>query len=81
MLPRRSAFCLCRPNSARNDVRDSGLRFQDLGTKSVSAWANDFGEGQLALAAVDHTIHAIWAPQYIEIQKRSVRWLLQCNPR
>jgi hypothetical protein len=27
--------------------------------------------------AVGHTIHAMWAPQYIEIQKRSVRWLLK----
>ncbi len=54
-----------------------GLRFQDLGTKSVSGWAYDFGQGRVVFTAVGHTIHAMWAPQYIEIQKRSVRWLLK----
>jgi len=27
--------------------------------------------------AVGHTIHAMWNPQYLELQKRSVRWLLK----
>ena len=54
-----------------------GLRFEDLGTKSISGWAYDFGKGRVVFTAVGHTIHAMWAPQYIEIQKRSVRWLLK----
>ncbi len=54
-----------------------GLRFENLGTKSVSGWAYDFGKGRVVFTAVGHTIHAMWAPQYIEIQKRSVRWLLK----
>jgi type 1 glutamine amidotransferase len=54
-----------------------GLKFEDLGTKSVSGWAYDFGKGRVVFTAVGHTIHAMWAPQYIEIQKRSVRWLLK----
>jgi type 1 glutamine amidotransferase len=54
-----------------------GLRFEDLGTKSVSGWAYDFGKGRVVFTAVGHTIHAMWDPQYIEIQKRSVRWLLK----
>jgi hypothetical protein len=27
--------------------------------------------------AVGHNMHAMWNPQYREIQKRSVRWLLR----
>jgi type 1 glutamine amidotransferase len=54
-----------------------GLRFEDLGTKSISGWAYDFGKGRVVFTAVGHTIHAMWAPQYIEIQKRSIRWLLK----
>jgi type 1 glutamine amidotransferase len=54
-----------------------GLKFEDLGTKSISGWAYDFGKGRVVFTAVGHTIHAMWAPQYIEIQKRSVRWLLK----
>jgi type 1 glutamine amidotransferase len=54
-----------------------GLRFEDLGTKSISGWAYDFGKGRVVFTAVGHTIHAMWAPQYIEIQKRSVKWLLK----
>jgi type 1 glutamine amidotransferase len=54
-----------------------GLKFQDLGTKSISGWAYDFGQGRVVFTAVGHTIHAMWNPQYIEIQKRSVRWLLK----
>jgi type 1 glutamine amidotransferase len=54
-----------------------GLKFEDLGTKSVSGWAYDFGKGRVVFTAVGHTIHAMWNPQYIEIQKRSIRWLLK----
>jgi type 1 glutamine amidotransferase len=54
-----------------------GLKFQDLGTKSVSGWAYDFGKGRVVFTAVGHTIHAMWNPQYIEIQKRAVKWLLK----
>lgn len=54
-----------------------GLTFQALGTKSMSAWAYDFGNGRVVFTAVGHTVHAMWTPQYLEIQKRSVRWLLK----
>ena len=54
-----------------------GLKFENLGTKSVSGYAYDFGKGRVVFTAVGHTIHAMWNPQYIEIQKRSVRWLLK----
>ena len=54
-----------------------GLRFENLGTKSVSGYAYDYGKGRVVFTAVGHTIHAMWNPQYMEIQKRSVRWLLK----
>lgn len=54
-----------------------GLTFQDLGTKSISGWAYDFGRGRVVFTAVGHTIHAMWTPQYVEIQKRAIRWLLK----
>lgn len=54
-----------------------GLPFQTLGTKSISAWAYEFGSGRVVFTAVGHTNHAMWTPQYLEIQKRSVRWLLK----
>ena len=50
---------------------------KNLGTKSISGWAYDYGKGRVVFTAVGHTIHAKWAPQYIEIQKRSVKWLLR----
>jgi type 1 glutamine amidotransferase len=54
-----------------------GLKFEDQGTKSVSGWAYDFGKGRVVFTAVGHNIHAMWNPQYLEIQKRSIRWLLK----
>jgi type 1 glutamine amidotransferase len=54
-----------------------GLKYRDLGTKSVSGWAYDYGKGRVVFTGVGHTIHAMWNPQYLEIQKRSVRWLLK----
>ena len=54
-----------------------GLTFQDMGTKSASAWAHDCGKGRVVFTAVGHNMHAMWNPQYRELQKRSVRWLLR----
>jgi type 1 glutamine amidotransferase len=47
------------------------------GSKSIAGWAYDYGSGRVVYTAVGHTIHAMWAPQYFEIQKRSVKWLLK----
>jgi len=54
-----------------------GLTFKDMGSKSVSGWAHDYGKGRVVFTAVGHNIHALWNSQYLEIQKRSVRWLLR----
>ena len=54
-----------------------GLTYENLGTKSISGWAYDFGSGRVVFTAVGHTIDAMWNPQYVEIQKRSIRWLLK----
>jgi type 1 glutamine amidotransferase len=54
-----------------------GLDFEGRGTKSIAAWAYDYGKGRVAFTAVGHTIHALWVPQHLELQKRTVRWLLK----
>jgi type 1 glutamine amidotransferase len=54
-----------------------GLTYENLGAKSTSGWAYEFGSGRVVFTAVGHTIHALWNPQYLEIQKRAVRWLLK----
>ena len=54
-----------------------GLTFNGMGSKSASGWAHDYGKGRVVFTAVGHNLHAMWNPQYLEIQKRSVRWLLR----
>jgi type 1 glutamine amidotransferase len=54
-----------------------GLTYENLGARSISGWAYDYGRGRVVFTAVGHTIHAMWNPQYLEIQKRSIRWLLK----
>ena len=54
-----------------------GLGYEALGTKSVSGWAYEFGNGRVVFTAIGHTIHALWAPEYLEVQKRAVQWLLK----
>jgi type 1 glutamine amidotransferase len=54
-----------------------GLTYEGRGTKSPAGWAYDYGKGRVVFTAVGHTIHAMWNPQYVELQKRSIRWLLK----
>jgi type 1 glutamine amidotransferase len=53
------------------------LNYEDHGSKSIAAWAYDYGKGRVAFTAVGHTIHALWVPQHVELQKRVIRWLLK----
>jgi type 1 glutamine amidotransferase len=54
-----------------------GLTFQNLGAKSKAGWAYDYGKGRVVFTSVGHTIHALWAPEYIKLQRRAVQWLLK----
>jgi len=54
-----------------------GLTFQNLGAKSIAGWAYDYGHGRVVFTSVGHTIHALWNPEYVKIQKRAVQWLLK----
>jgi type 1 glutamine amidotransferase len=58
-----------------------GLTYEEggknLGSKSISGWAYDYGKGRVVFTAVGHTIHALWNPEYVELQKRSVKWVLK----
>ncbi len=50
---------------------------KDLGAKSVAGWAYDYGQGRVAFLALGHTLHALWEPEYLKLQKNAVRWLLR----
>jgi len=54
-----------------------GLDYEGRGTKSPAAWAYEYGKGRLVFTAVGHTIHALWVPQHLELQKRAVEWLVR----
>jgi hypothetical protein len=50
---------------------------KDLGTKSVAGWAYDYGKGRVAFLSPGHTLHAMWEPEYVKLQKNAVSWLLR----
>ena len=50
---------------------------KDLGTTAIAGWAYDFGRGRVVFTAVGHTLHALWQPEYLKLQKNAVRWLLR----
>jgi len=54
-----------------------GLDYDGHGTKSMAAWAYDYGKGRVVFTAVGHTIHALWVQQHLELQKRAIRWALK----
>jgi type 1 glutamine amidotransferase len=54
-----------------------GLTFQNLGTKSIAGWAYDYGRGRVVFTSMGHTIHALWNPEYVKLQKRALQWLLK----
>jgi type 1 glutamine amidotransferase len=54
-----------------------GLEYEKYGTKSIAGWAYEYGKGRVVFTAPGHTNHAMWAPPYLELQKRAVRWLLR----
>lgn len=54
-----------------------GLKYENLGTKSIAGWAYDYGRGRVVFTSPGHTIHALWAPEYLKLQRRAVQWLLK----
>jgi type 1 glutamine amidotransferase len=50
---------------------------QDLGTTSISGWAHEYGQGRVVFTAMGHTVHAMWQPEHLKMQKNAVRWLLK----
>jgi len=54
-----------------------GLTFQKLGTKSISGWAYDYGKGRVVFTSIGHTIHALWNPEHVKLQRRAVQWLMR----
>jgi len=54
-----------------------GLTFEKYGTRSIAGWAYDYGRGRVVFTSPGHTIHALWAPEYVKLQKRATKWLLR----
>jgi type 1 glutamine amidotransferase len=54
-----------------------GLDYGTHGRKSVAGWAYPYGAGRVVFTAIGHTIHAMWEPAHLELQKRAVKWLLK----
>jgi type 1 glutamine amidotransferase len=54
-----------------------GLTHGKHGTTAPGGWAYDYGKGRVVYTAVGHTIHALWNPEYLKVQKNAVRWLLR----
>jgi type 1 glutamine amidotransferase len=54
-----------------------GLGYENLGTKAIAGWAYDYGKGRVVFTAPGHTIHVLWAPEYLKLQRRAVQWLLR----
>jgi hypothetical protein len=54
-----------------------GLTYQKLGTKSPAGWAYAYGKGRVVFTAVGHTIHALWNPEHLKLQRRAVQWLMR----
>jgi type 1 glutamine amidotransferase len=57
------------------DPDDPQAQPKNLGTTTVSGWAHKYGSGRVVFTAVGHIISAMWQPQYLRMQKNSVRWL------
>ena len=53
------------------------LNYDKYGPKSIAGWAYDYGSGRVVFTSVGHTIHALWSPEYVKLQKRAARWLLK----
>jgi type 1 glutamine amidotransferase len=54
-----------------------GLKYEHLGTKSIAGWAYDYGRGRVVFTSPGHTVHALWVPEYLKLQRRAVQWLLK----
>ena len=54
-----------------------GLTYEKLGAKAIAGWAYGYGQGRVVFTAPGHTIHALWEPEYLKLQRRAVQWLLR----
>lgn len=59
------------------DPANPGQPPKNLGTTTASGWAHEYGKGRVAFTAMGHTVHAMWHPEHLKLQKNAVRWLLK----
>ncbi len=50
-----------------------------LGTVSISGWAHEYGKGRVVYTGMGGTLHAMWQPEHLKLQKNAVRWLLKMS--
>ncbi len=56
-----------------------GPKHGEHGTTAIAGWAHDYAKGRVAFTAMGHTIHALWQPEYIKVQKNAIKWLLRMS--
>ncbi|MDQ2899220.1 MAG: ThuA domain-containing protein [Acidobacteriota bacterium] len=66
-----------RKNILLESENIDGLTYEKYGAKAIGGWAYDYGKGRVVFTAVGHTIHALWNPEYLKVQRQSVQWLLK----
>ncbi len=54
-----------------------GLTYEKLGAKAIAGWAYDYGKGRVVFTAPGHTIHVLWVPEHLKLQRRAVQWLIR----
>jgi hypothetical protein len=59
---------LAGPGAGAGEIED---------TVSNSGWAYEYGKGRVVFTAMGHTIHTMWEPQHLKLQKNAVNWLLK----
>ena len=61
-----------------NQVAESAP-LKTLGTTSISGWAHEYEKGRVVFTAMGSTIHSMWQPEHLKMQKNAVRWLLKLS--
>jgi type 1 glutamine amidotransferase len=63
-------------------VNEEGLEYStakygNQGASCEACWAYDYGRGRVCFMAPGHTIPSFWNPEYVNLQKNALRWLLR----
>ena len=62
---------------AKLDLKDAIHIGHSTGGGEVTRYVAKYGKGRVVFTAMGHTIHAMWEPQHLKLQKNAVHWLLK----